>query len=320
LQPIKGNFQYIIDKRILYLKHLLFLCFLCSTTLISAQNILVNDSYTAQQLIENNFIEGCVEVSNITSNINGNVNGLNSFAYFERDLSNFPFENGIMLSTGEAVSGGNAVNTNFLNEGEPTWGTDPDLEAALGITNTLNATTIEFDFVTISNLIQFNYLLASEEYHANFPCDYSDGFAFLIREAGTTDPYQNIALIPGTAIPVNTNTIHDEIVGFCPAENDAYFDGYSMGDTNYNGRTTVLTASANITPNVQYHIKLVIADQTDENYDSAVFIQGNSFNPTVDLGPDANTCADDYTIDGDIQNSLASYAWYRDGVLLASVT
>jgi hypothetical protein len=316
LQPKQEKFQCIIDQLLLNYKHILFLCVLSCSAVINSQNILVDNSYSAQQLIENNFVQGCVEVSNITSNINGSVNGFNSFAYFERDLSNFPFENGIMLSTGDAISGGNAINTNVLNEGETSWGTDPDLEAALGITNTLNATTIEFDFISITNLIQFNYLLASEEYHANFPCDYSDGFAFLIREAGTSDPYQNIALIPGTTTPVNTNTIHDEIVGFCPAENDAYFDGYSMGDTNYNGRTTVLTASANISPNVQYHIKLVIADQIDENYDSAVFIQGNSFNPTVDLGPEVSICTDNQTIDGDVQNPFATYAWYRNGVLL----
>ncbi|NNL79683.1 MAG: T9SS type B sorting domain-containing protein, partial [Flavobacteriaceae bacterium] len=78
----------------------------------------------------------------------------------------------------------------------------------------------------------------------------------------------------------------------------------------------VLTASANIIPNVQYHIKLIIADQTDENYDSAVFIQGNSFNPTVELGQDITTCADSYTLDGDIENPLASYSWYRNGSLL----
>jgi len=316
LRPKKEKIQCTIDKLNLSYKLFLVLCFLSCASIVTSQNISVDDSFTAQQLIQNNFAQGCVEITNVSSNINGSINGFNSFAYFERDLSNFPFENGIMLSTGDAVSGGNAINTNLLNDGETTWGTDPDLEAALGITNTLNATTIEFDFVSVSNLIQFNYLLASEEYHANFPCDYSDGFAFLIREAGTTNPYQNIALIPGTSIPVNTNTIHDEIVGFCAAENDAYFDGYSMGDTNYNGRTTVLTASANITPNVQYHIKLVIADQTDENYDSAVFIQGNSFNPTVELGPDVSTCANDYTIDGDIQNPLATYTWYRNGVLL----
>ena len=285
-----------------------------------AQKITVDNTLSAQQLIENHLVEGCVDVTNITSPINGSVNGFSSFGYFEQDLSNFPFANGIMLTTGNANSGGNTTNDNILNDGELSWGTDADLENALGITDTHNATTIEFDFVSISNLIQFNYILASEEYFGNFPCEYSDGFAFLIREAGTTNPYTNIALIPGTNIPVNTSTIHDEIVGFCDAENEQFFDGYSLGDTNYNGRTTVLTASANITPNVQYHIKLVIADQSDENYDSAVFIQGNSFNPIVDLGPDITTCAENYDINGDIQNPLATYAWFQNGTLLPSET
>ncbi len=291
-----------------------------SVSIISAQKILIDNTLTEQQLIEQHLVEGCVEVSNITSTVNGSVNGFSSFGYFERDLSNFPFENGIVLSTGNATSGGNTTNDNVLNDGELSWGADPDLEAAIGITDTHNATTIEFDFVSISNLIQFNYILASEEYFGNFPCNYSDGFAFLIRQAGTTDPYTNIALIPGTTIPVNTQTIRNEIVGFCPAENDQYFDGYSIGDTNYNGRTTVLTASANITPNVQYHIKLVIADFDDENYDSAVFIQGNSFNPTVDLGPDVTTCALEYSLDGDIENPLANYSWYRNEVLINGET
>jgi gliding motility-associated-like protein len=283
---------------------------------ISAQIISVDNTVPVQQLIENNFAEGCVEITNISSSVNGQINGFSSFGYFEKANSNFPFDNGIILSTGNAFSGGNSNNINILNDGELNWGTDPDLENALGISNTFNATSIEFDFVSVSNMIQFNYILASEEYFGNFPCEYSDGFAFLIKEAGTNNPFTNIALVPGTNIPVNTNTVHDEIVGFCPAENEQYFDGYSVGDTNYNGRTTILTATASIQPNVQYRIKLVIADQNDENYDSAVFIQGNSFTPTVNLGPDINTCAEDFVIDGDIQNPLATYSWYRDGVLL----
>lgn len=303
--------------RITYVASLIF--FIAYSTAF-AQKISVDNNISAQSLIENNLAEGCVEISNISSSVNGSINGFSSFGYFERANSNFPFENGIVLTTGNANAAGNSNNINILNDGELTWGTDPDLEAALGITNTYNATSIEFDFMSISNIIQFNYILASEEYFGNFPCEYSDGFAFLIKEAGTNDPYTNIALIPGTTIPVNTNTIHDEIVGFCAAENEQYFDGYSLGDTNYNGRTTMLTATANILPNVQYHIKLVIADQNDENYDSAVFIQGNSFNPTVNLGPNVSTCAEEYTIDADIQNLLANYSWYQNGVLLPTET
>ena len=297
---------------------LVIACILYNQTF--SQQISIDNSFTEQELIENNLVQGCVEVSNITSSINGSINGFSSFGYFERNTSNFPFENGILLTTGNAISGGNTQNNAVLNEGEPNWTTDTDLETALGITGTLNATSIEFDFVSISNQIEFNYILASEEYFGNFPCEYSDGFAFLIKEAGTNNPYTNIAVIPGTSIPVNTNTIHDEIVGFCNAENAQYFDGYNLGDTNYNGRTTVMTATASIQPNVAYHIKLVIADQTDENYDSAVFIEGNSFNAVVDLGNDITTCADTYQLNGDINNPQASYTWYLNNTLLSGET
>ncbi|WP_092209125.1 T9SS type B sorting domain-containing protein [Bizionia echini] len=302
-------------------KIFLFTCLLVAFFNISfAQQISINDTFTAQQLIEDRLIDGCVEISNVQSVVNGSVNNINSFGYFERSNSTFPFENGILLSTGAAVSAGNTVNANPLNDGEADWPTDSDLESALGITNTLNATSIEFDFISVSNQVQFNYILASEEYYANYPCEYSDGFAFLIKEAGTTNPYQNVAVIPGTGTAVNTSTIHEEVVGFCPAENEQYFEGYNLGDTNFNGRTTVLTASATIEPNVQYHIKLVIADQEDENFDSAVFIQGNSFNSSVNLGPDITTCADTITLNGDIQNPLATYEWLENGIPISGET
>ncbi|HUH29579.1 choice-of-anchor L domain-containing protein [Gelidibacter sp.] len=297
---------------------LAFACILCNHAF--GQQITINSKIAPPQLIKNHLIKGCVEISDVASPINGSINGFSSFGYFERGNSNFPFENGIMLSTGNADSAGNKLKDKTLNEGNNNWLSDPDLETALGISNTLNATVIEFDFSSLSNQIQFNYILASEEYYGNFPCDYSDGFAFLIKRAGTNDPYQNIAIIPGTDIPVNTNTIHNEIVGFCPASNEAYFDGYGIGDTNYDGRTKVMTATANTVPNVVYHIKLIIADQTDSNYDSAVFIEGNSFAAVVDLGEDITTCADRLTLDGNIDNPEGMYSWFLNDVLLPGET
>ncbi|WP_178983871.1 T9SS type B sorting domain-containing protein [Winogradskyella helgolandensis] len=286
----------------------LFIGLIC--TISFAQQVTVDNSVSPQDLIQNTLIQGCVEVSNINSPSNGSSIGIGSYGYFERASSDFPFENGIVLTTGNATSAGNGQNNDILNEGDATWLTDSDLEATLGISGTVNATSIEFEFISISNQIQFNYILASEEYFGNFPCDYSDGFAFLIKEAGTSDPYTNIALIPGTSTPVNTQTVHDEIVGFCPASNGEYFEGYNLGDTNYNGRTAVLSATATIQPNVQYQIKLVIADQNDQNYDSAVFIEGNSFDASVDLGEDFSTCASSVALDGNIDNPNAVYSWY----------
>lgn len=283
-----------------------------------AQQVTVDNTVSPQNLIQNTLIQGCVEVSNISSPSNGSSIGVGSYGYFEKSASDFPFDYGIVLTTGSASAAGNGQNNEILNDGDETWLTDNDLETALGISGTINATSIEFDFISISNQIQFNYILASEEYFGNFPCEYSDGFAFLIRESGTSDPYTNIALVPGTTTPVNTTTVHPDIVGFCPASNEEYFEGYNVGDTNYNGRTTVLSATAAIQPNVQYQIKLVIADQTDKNYDSAVFIEGNSFDASVDLGDDILTCANSADLDGNISNTNATYSWFYNNVEIPS--
>lgn len=287
---------------------------------VYAQQITTDDSLSLEQLIQQNLGQNCVEISNISSTINGNLNGFNSYGYFERGNSSFPFENGIALTTGNINSAGNILNTTPLNEGDESWGTDTDLETALGINQTLNATSIQFNFVSVANQIQFNYILASEEYQQEYPCFYSDGFAFLIREAESSSNFTNIALIPGSSTPVNTNTVHDQIEGFCAAENETYFEGYNVGDTNYNGRTVVLSATAAIQPNVEYEIKLVIADQSDNNFDSAVFIEGNSFNANVDLGPDITTCGDSVSLNGDIQNSLASYQWFQNNIAITGET
>lgn len=298
------------------MKKVFFILFtLCACQIVSAQQVTTNESFTLQELVEQ-LAQGCVEISNVSSSVNGNINGFASYAYFDQAASGFPFANGLVLTSGRASDAGTPVNTAPLNNGTTAWGTDPDIETALGVTNTINATSIEFDFIAATNQISFNYLLASEEYFADFPCRFSDSFAFLIREVGSAAPYTNIAVVPGTNIPVSTSVIHDEIVGFCPAENEEYFEGYNLGDTNYNGRTTVLTATATIIPNQQYHIKLIIADGTDQNADSAIFIQGNSFNATVDLGPDVSTCADSYLLNADIQNPLATYEWFRNGVTI----
>ncbi|MEM1001347.1 MAG: choice-of-anchor L domain-containing protein [Bacteroidota bacterium] len=260
----------------------------------------------------------CVDVSNISSPFNGNIDGLTSIGAFNRGTSNFPFSDGIILSSGDISSAGNGIIEPPLNDGSTGWGTDPDLESTLGVTNTLNATTLEFEFISAANTIQFNYILASEEYQQEYPCFYSDGFAILLKKVGPSNSFENIALIPGTSDAVNTFNIRDTIEGFCDASYEEYFEGYNLGDTNYNGRTTVLTATASIEPNVPYRIKFIIADDANPAFDSAVFLQANSFNATVDLGPDISTCASQVTLNADIGNSLSQFDWFLDGNPFAS--
>ncbi|MGB1308012.1 MAG: choice-of-anchor L domain-containing protein [Oceanihabitans sp.] len=289
----------------------------CFITIAYSQQITVNTSLTAQELIENSFVQGCVDIVNINSTINGSTVNLTSFGSFNSANSNFPFTDGIVLTTGNAASAGNTNISEILNDGNTNWGTDADLETALGINNTYNATSIEFDITSISNQLQFRYLLASEEYAERYLCDNADSFVFLIKETGSSLPYTNVAIVPETTTPVSTQSIHAEIFGFCPPENEAYFEGYNIGDTNYDGRTVPLTATATITPYVQYHVKLILAEQFDSNYDTAVFIEGNSFSPTINLGDDISTCSNSVVLNADIGNAQATYAWYLNNTQIS---
>lgn len=160
-----------------------------------AQYISVDETYTAQQLVENVlFSNACTTVSNVTVSGGNFGTGEQSFGYFNANSSSFPFADGVILSTGKIA---NAVgpNTSLSDDDATGWNGDIDLNQALGISNSINATVLEFDFVASSSKISFDYIFASEEYHGTAPCQYSDGFAFLLREVGTS-AYQNLALIP----------------------------------------------------------------------------------------------------------------------------
>jgi gliding motility-associated-like protein len=265
--------------------HIFFLLFFGTA---SAQYIATDDSRTPLQLIEDVLINsGCASVSNVSVSGGNFASSDTSYGYFNANGSNFPFSEGIILSTGKLV---NAQGPNdFISDdgGGMGWAGDYDLNQALGISNSINATVLEFDFIPIGNHISFDYIFASEEYHGTATCTYSDGFAFLLKEVGTTT-YQNLALIPNTNIPVKVTSVHPNIPGGCPAQNEQYFDAFNPLEhpTNFNGQTKVLTAKASVTPGTTYHIKLVIADEGNYRYDSAIFLKGSSFNLGVDLGDD----------------------------------
>ena len=218
-----------------------------------SQYIQVNDNYSAQQLVEDILINSsCASVSNISVS-GGNFNGsAQSYGYFNATGTGFAFQEGVILSTGRAF-GAQGPNTSLLDDGGGMdWDGDSDLEDALNIGNSVNATILEFDFVPLGNKISFDYMLSSEEYHDNAPCQYSDGFAFLLSEVSFPDQYANLAVVPGTNIPVKVTSVRPQIGGNngCSAQNEQYFGGFngSSHPTNFNGQTTVLQAQANVIP------------------------------------------------------------------------
>lgn len=310
-----------------YKIHISTLFLLLLPLFATAQAITIDNSKTPTQLVQELFGgASCVQPTNISITGYDFGGGQKSFASFDSNGSGFPLEKGLIISSGRANSA-IGPNNSLLSEGPPSWAGDSDLQQAIGENNTINATIVEFDFVAVTNYVSFNYIFSSEQYLSNptgNQCNYSDGFAFLLKEVGAAS-YQNLAVVPGTNIPVKVTTVRGSGT-ICPPANAEYFDAFNGSNhpTNFNGQTKVLTAEADITPGMTYHIKMVIADQGNNLYDSAIFLGGNSFNNDFAMGDDhliANgnplcpgetlTVTPDYTVPGTL-----SYTWLKDGVTI----
>jgi len=260
-----------------------------------------DDTPTVTELVEDILLGEGVQVYNITST--GANRAIGSFTTLPATFSEVPMDGGVIMSTGDIADaeGPNDSGGTSSNNWQPG---DPDISAILGGTATNDAAVIEFDFYSPADTVRFNYIFASEEYR-EYVCNFNDAFAFLLtgpNPAGGNYNKHNIALVPGTSTEVAIKTVNNgDSNSSCPEENSnqMYYVDNGDGSTpvanpnvEFDGLTDVFTAVAIIEPCEEYHIKLVVADASDSQYDSSVFLEANS------LGADVDTLIADFTNDG----------------------
>ncbi|MFO8129354.1 MAG: choice-of-anchor L domain-containing protein, partial [Bacteroidales bacterium] len=245
--------------------------------------LVVENTLTPQQLVQQILIGSGVTVSNIT--FEGSLdNAIGDFS--NGDATNLGLDEGVVMSSGKVLEIPNDVSF-FASNSNNTPG-DPDLTALAGVP-TNDAAVLEFDFVPQSDTLTFNYVFGSEEYKEYVCSNYNDVFGFFIwgDNPATGENYDgvNIALIPESdSIPVSINTVNHGGVtnpppGCLMEYSEYYVDNELEGGIHiaYDGFTTVFTATVIVEPCETYHIKLAIADGMDYSYDSGVFLEANSF-------------------------------------------
>lgn len=250
----------------------------------SCAQIAVSNTNSASVLAQKLVGPG-VYISNPSILCNGNQSGL-----FTVTSSNLGVDSGIVLTTGVAasvglVNGVNGLQSAFANANQGTGG-DADLTTLAGI-STYDRCVLEFDLKADGDSIVFKYIFGSEEYPAFNCTNYNDVFGFFISGPGYPSP-QNIALVPGTAIPVAINSVNNGVISAggnlsnCTAMGSGSpFTGYYVDNTGgtsvtYDGFTQLFTARAGIQKCSTYHLKLAIADGFDHIFDSGVFLQAGS--------------------------------------------
>jgi hypothetical protein len=247
-------------------------------------------TYTTTQLVTNVLLNaGCSSIFNISSSSGNNFGSVDGIGYFNKNGSSFPFNEGIILSSGNALLASGPENS-IQSAGIETWTGDADLESIILLAtgnamNSKNASKLEFDFIPQISNFNFDFIFASEEY-GGFQCDFSDAFAFLLTDT-LTGVTKNLAVIPQTTTPISVGTIKNSLYNSsCISQNELFFGNYYgtggldplSSPTNFVGSTIPMNASSTLIPGRTYHIKLVVADRFDTLLDTAVFIRGGSFN------------------------------------------
>jgi gliding motility-associated-like protein len=265
---------------------------LCFPTLSIAQ-IIVDESLTAQEVVESILVGEGVEIFNLT--FTGDLDQIGSF---DNNNSNIIIENGMVMASGSCsnVIGPNDIGSSTTGGGN--FGVnDIDLDL-LSTFATNDAAVLEFDFIPSGDSLSFNYSFGSDEYNEYVCGSVNDAFGFFLSGPGINGVYSdgaiNLAIIPETDdTPVTINSVNNGNVGASgTASNCAQVDPNWMNNTDYyidnatnsdpnatqlDGFTVSLVAAAAVQCGQTYHIKIAIADAGDTAWDSAVFIEGGSF-------------------------------------------
>jgi hypothetical protein len=214
-----------------------------------------------------------ISISNVS------YTGHNDAAGYFSDGGVIGMDSGIVLSTGK-MGNINSSNTDSTVGSEVSdlpgnngMAGDARLTALAGNT-TEDAAILSFDFAIDGGLggnAFFQYVFGSDEYQ-EYVGYYNDVFAFYVDGS-------NVALLPYTSTVVSINSVNAGTNSSYYVNNDSFEDpGNSVNAAfEFDGYTTVLSASLIGLNGGLHHIDIAIADTGDQYFDSAVFIKGNSF-------------------------------------------
>ena len=216
------------------------------------------------------------------------------------------FTNGIILSSGniaDAVgpNSSEGITTDVGATDQAFGKADPDLNTLISGSQTVypmtfDSASLEFDVVPVSSTLYFTYVFGSDEY-MEWVNLYNDVFAFWVTDSAT-GVKTNCATVPGAAgaDPVSIYTVNANVNPSLYRNNSTWFDPATNPlNIESDGISVELICKASVSAGKPAHIKLAIADTSDQILDSIVMIKAHSFSTTA---PEScNNGVDDEDVD-----------------------
>lgn len=278
---------------------------------VAQNNITVQDAIgqSPEAFVQNHLLGGGVYIFNARyNNASSNIATASIGTFQSNGFTGLSMQGGVLMTTGNIAA---AVGPNTVGDmAVPIDGYYVDPEMGTVATNVVHGcSTLDFDFVSLSGSVSFNYTFASEEYPEYVCSDYNDVFAFFVTGPDPVtgqEVTRNIAVIPGTVtaanpegIAVAINSVNPGVPGSstpatgvgCHYEFSGFYSDNGADATvategmQYDGYTNKLAAQATVLPCQVYHMHISVCNVGDNDYDSGVFLEGGSFvAPTAAIG------------------------------------
>ncbi|MFN0175891.1 MAG: choice-of-anchor L domain-containing protein [Saprospiraceae bacterium] len=260
----------------------------CTFTLALSQQVLSVTPSTAlpnndvSELIRNHLTGAGMEILSVVYEGDPHAIG-----YFTDGDTAIGLNRGLMMTTGY-VESTDATGANQASDGNLGGGVQAELLAALPGADLNDVAYFRITFRPFSDSIRFRYSFASEEYPEYACSQFNDIFGFFLsgpNPIGGVYDDLNIALIPGTNLPVAINNLHPNNPDFapCPPTNEQFY--HDNEDSNkqpiYDGFTDIFIAEASVVPCGTYEMVIAIADVLDSGWDSAVYLEAKSLESEI---------------------------------------
>ncbi|MCF6444744.1 Hint domain-containing protein [Nereida sp. MMG025] len=270
----------------------------------------INDNATATQMAEAIFGDG-VQVVNASTNgaSNPNYTGDNdsSGIYTGGDAiapGVTPGDTGVILSTGDLdfFTRPSATNTNqsgSTSSSSSGPNNNADFNALAG-TNTFDAAFLDVDFIPTGDTMTIQFVFASEEFPEYSNTEFND----------VVGVWVNGSVVP---LAVNGATASAAVGDVNQVDNSNLYNDNTQDqfNTEMDGFTVTLSLTMAVNPGVVNSIRIGIADTSDNNYDSALLIAGDSIqtvliaeDDTESIYPDGTRILDVLANDSSASNSV----------------
>ncbi len=267
------------------MKNLLLILFTQSLFTLQGSAQLSVSGASPQLLVDEVLTGQSIQISNVQ------YHGFeDAIGYFHANCYRMTFTTGVLMTTGSIY---NAVGPNNDHSYGGANNFPGDSMMNHDFQSNFDAAILEFDFIPAGDSLVLEYIFASEEYqYINHGTEldgssFDDGIGIFLNKVGEAP--ENIALVNGERISV-ANINHGYGVYPTHHNGEYYIDNGNGTEApentdsmyvQYNGMTVPIRTAVSVVPTESYHLKIVIADQGDRDYDSGLFLRAQSLSAAI---------------------------------------